>query len=209
VTPVLVRCQSGSTRKPGGTAPDVPGATLHRYENPKDGLKRLAHWLRWSCLTPTWRTIACDHRGTGATLIPVESITFDALVADLFRVMDAYRGERCVVTGESAGPAVAMQAVLQRPERFEGLNLLDGTAGVQRCRRHAAGVVRRPVGAGRAARTCCHRCPSKAHSSPLTSLGYGLRFGMLSCYRSPTRLVRTGSSASATPCAPTARRLPR
>jgi pimeloyl-ACP methyl ester carboxylesterase len=84
-------------------------------------------------LSPTWRTIACDHRGTGATLIPVESITFDALVADLFRVMDAYRGERCVVTGESAGPAVAMQAVIQRSERFEGLCLLDGTAGVQRC----------------------------------------------------------------------------
>jgi len=56
-------------------------------------------------LSPAWRTIACDHRGTGATLIPVESITFDALVAELFRVMDAYRGERCVVTGESAGPA--------------------------------------------------------------------------------------------------------
>ncbi len=87
--------------------------------------------LPMELLSPTWRTVAYDHRGTGASLVPLASISFDALVADLFRVMEAYGVQRCVVVGESAGAAVAMQAVLQQPDRFDGLVLLDGGAGVQ------------------------------------------------------------------------------
>jgi pimeloyl-ACP methyl ester carboxylesterase len=81
-------------------------------------------------LSHSWRTIAYDHRGAGESAVPVECISFDALVSDLFHILDAYAIHQCVVSGESAGAGVVMQAVLQRPERFTGLVLIDGGAGV-------------------------------------------------------------------------------
>lgn len=81
-------------------------------------------------LSPRWRTVAFDHRGAGATAVPVDAITYDALVDDLVRVMDALGIERGVVGGESAGAQVVLHAALRRPERFSGLVLVDGAAGV-------------------------------------------------------------------------------
>jgi pimeloyl-ACP methyl ester carboxylesterase len=86
-------------------------------------------WELWAgpfhSLSKTWRTIAYDHRGTGATIAPVESISIEAMVDDLFTVMDHMDVEKCVLAAESAGGIVAVTAVLQQPERFSGLVLVD------------------------------------------------------------------------------------
>ncbi|MBF6614106.1 MAG: alpha/beta hydrolase [Chloroflexi bacterium] len=78
-----------------------------------------------------WRTVAYDHRGTGETKVPVEAISADALRDDIFRVMDALDIERCVLGGFSAGTSIVLRAALLHPERFEGLVLMNGAAGVQ------------------------------------------------------------------------------
>lgn len=56
-------------------------------------------------LSKTWRAIAYDHRGTGATIAAAGSITFKALVGDLFAIIDALGVESCVLAAESAGAA--------------------------------------------------------------------------------------------------------
>jgi len=86
-------------------------------------------WELWTepftHLSKTWRTVAYDHRGTGATVAPVDSISLENLVDDLFAVMDKMEIEKCVLAAESAGGMVATTAVLQQPLRFEGLVLVD------------------------------------------------------------------------------------
>jgi pimeloyl-ACP methyl ester carboxylesterase len=86
-------------------------------------------WELWSepfqVLSKNWRTVAYDHRGTGATVAPVDSISIENLVDDLFAVMDAMKIEKCVLAAESAGGIIAVTAVLQHPECFEGLVLVD------------------------------------------------------------------------------------
>lgn len=86
-------------------------------------------WELWvepfTHLSKTWRTVAYDHRGTGATIAPVESITLENMVDDLFTVMDKMKIEKCILAAESAGGIVAATAVLQEPHRFEGLVLVD------------------------------------------------------------------------------------
>jgi pimeloyl-ACP methyl ester carboxylesterase len=86
-------------------------------------------WELWAepftHLSKSWRTVAYDHRGTGATLAPVESISVGNLVDDLFAVMDKIKIEKCVLAAESAGGIIALTAALQQPQRFEGLVLVD------------------------------------------------------------------------------------
>lgn len=84
-------------------------------------------WMQpFELLSPSWRTITYDHRGTGATVSRVPAITFDLLVDDLFRVLDHCGVEKCVLAGESAGAAVVLEAALRRPERFTGLVIVSG-----------------------------------------------------------------------------------
>jgi pimeloyl-ACP methyl ester carboxylesterase len=87
-------------------------------------------WELWaapfSILSRNWHTIAYDHRGTGATIAPVESITFDRLVDDVFVVLDAYKVEKCVLAAESAGALTALGAALKHPARITGLVIVDG-----------------------------------------------------------------------------------
>ena len=87
-------------------------------------------WELWAGpfthLSQTWRTVAYDHRGAGATVAPVESISFESMTADVFTLLDALEIERCVLAGESAGAAIVLQAALLHPERFDGLVLVDG-----------------------------------------------------------------------------------
>lgn len=82
-------------------------------------------------LSATWRTVVYDHRGTGETVVPVEAITHEALVDDVFAVMDALGIEKCVLAGFSRGVMTVMRAMHRHPERFEGLVLMNGTGEVQ------------------------------------------------------------------------------
>jgi pimeloyl-ACP methyl ester carboxylesterase len=87
-------------------------------------------WELWAAtfgpLSQTWRTVAYDHRGSGATLTPLTSITAENMTADVFAVMDALNIDRCVLAAESAGATIALLTALARPERFTGLVLVDG-----------------------------------------------------------------------------------
>lgn len=89
----------------------------------------IGSWELWTepfaYLSKTWRTVAYDHRGSGVTISPVESITMENMVLDIFTVMDKMGIEKCVLAGESAGGMVVTNAVLQQPHRFEGLILVD------------------------------------------------------------------------------------
>ena len=90
----------------------------------------IGSWELWAepfaGLSQTWRTIAYDHRGAGATVATVESITFDRLVDDVFAVLDAFAVECCVLAAESAGAQVALAAALKQPQRIRGLVIVDG-----------------------------------------------------------------------------------
>ena len=90
----------------------------------------IGSWELWvepfSILSQKWRTIAYDHRGAGATVAPVESITHDRLVDDVLAVLDAYEVESCVLAAESAGALTAYGAALKYPKRITGLVIVDG-----------------------------------------------------------------------------------
>ena len=77
-------------------------------------------------LSRSWRTITYDHRGTGATINHAPAITFELLVQDLFKVLDALAVEPCVLAAESSGACIALEAVLREPSRFKGLVIVDG-----------------------------------------------------------------------------------
>lgn len=77
-------------------------------------------------LSGSWRTVVYDHRGAGETRVPIEKITPEALVDDVFRVMDALHIERCVLAGFSRGTVTVMRAALKQPARFDGLILMNG-----------------------------------------------------------------------------------
>lgn len=91
-------------------------------------------WELWQqpfeLMSDRWRCVGYDHRGAGASPVPPETITPEALVDDLFAVMDALDVDRCVLAGESLGAVVAAEAALRDPARFEGLVLVDGAPGV-------------------------------------------------------------------------------
>ena len=77
-------------------------------------------------LSRSWRTITYDHRGTGATINHAPAITFEILVQDLFKVLDALSVEPCVLAAESSGACIALEAALRDPSRFKGLVIVDG-----------------------------------------------------------------------------------
>jgi pimeloyl-ACP methyl ester carboxylesterase len=90
----------------------------------------IGSWELWaepfSILSQNWRTITYDHRGAGATIAPVESITFERLVDDVFTVLDAYDVDQCILAAESAGALTALGAALKNPQRITGLVIVDG-----------------------------------------------------------------------------------
>lgn len=88
-------------------------------------------WLpTLAILSREWRAVTYDHRGTGETLAPVEKITADALLDDVFRMMDRLDIDRCVLAGFSSGTLPVMRAALRDPSRFDGLVLANGSAGI-------------------------------------------------------------------------------
>jgi pimeloyl-ACP methyl ester carboxylesterase len=94
----------------------------------------VGNWEMWQqpfeLLSPRWRCIGYDHRGAGESTVRPADITPDALVRDLFSVLDAFGVERCVLAGESLGAVVVLEAARRQPERFDGLVLVDGGPAV-------------------------------------------------------------------------------
>lgn len=94
--------------------------------------------LPFEQLSRSWRCVSYDHRGTGASVNRASKISFELLVDDLFRVLDAQQIETCVLAGESSGACVVLEAALRQPQRFSGLVLVDArylgglTAGARR-----------------------------------------------------------------------------
>ncbi len=90
----------------------------------------IGSWELWaepfSILSQNWRTIAYDHRGVGTTIAPIESITFERLVDDVFAVLDEYNIKQCILAAESAGALTALGAALKNPHRITGLVVVDG-----------------------------------------------------------------------------------
>lgn len=107
-----------------GTGPKTLLAHSGWVGNVEDWIATLAP------ISKHWRTVVYDHRGTGETVVPPERITAEALVDDVFRVMDALDIDRCILAGFSRGTVTALQAALRDPSRFEGLVLMNGNAGV-------------------------------------------------------------------------------
>jgi pimeloyl-ACP methyl ester carboxylesterase len=94
----------------------------------------VGNWEVWQqpfeLMSSRFRCIGYDHRGAGESPVSVEDITPEALVDDVFGVMDALGVGRCVLAGESLGAVVALSAVLRAPDRFSGLVLVSGSPAV-------------------------------------------------------------------------------
>ena len=94
----------------------------------------VGNWELWQqpfeLLSPTWRCLSYDHRGSGESVTDPATLTPDALVEDLFAVLDRHEVDRCVLAGESLGVVVVLEAARRQPERFEGLVLVDGGPGI-------------------------------------------------------------------------------
>lgn len=90
----------------------------------------IGSWELWAqpfaTLSEHWYTMAFDHRGAGATVAPVASISAARLVEDVFCVLDAYHVPRAVLAAESAGAATALAAARANPQRVAGLIIVDG-----------------------------------------------------------------------------------
>jgi len=84
-----------------------------------------------SLLSEDWRVVVYDHRGSGETRVSADRITAEALIDDLFIVMDKLNIEKCTLAGFSAGCVTTLRAALRHPERFEGLIFMNGTGGVK------------------------------------------------------------------------------
>jgi pimeloyl-ACP methyl ester carboxylesterase len=115
----------------------TPQATLYcNAYGPKDApaIVGIGGWigsgelwaLPFETLSQRWRTIAYDHRGTGASVAALDSITLANLVKDVFAVLDAHGIARCVLAAESSGALTALSAALQQPQRISGLVIVDG-----------------------------------------------------------------------------------
>lgn len=92
-------------------------------------------FANWEIWTPTfeqlserWRVVGFDHDGVGQTKVPTEQISRERQLETLFSVLDAHRVERCVIAGDSNNAALALEAVLEQPERFAGVVIVNGHA---------------------------------------------------------------------------------
>lgn len=94
----------------------------------------VGNWELWQqpfeLMSKKWHCISYDHRGCGESPAPPELITREAIVDDLFAVLDLFHIEKCVLAGESMGSRIVMLAALQQPERFEGLVLIGSSMPV-------------------------------------------------------------------------------
>lgn len=74
-------------------------------------------------VTPDYRVLTFDHRGTGLSDPITRPVGMDDLVGDALAVLDAAGVERAHVHGVSLGGMVAQQLALRHPERVRSLLL--------------------------------------------------------------------------------------
>jgi pimeloyl-ACP methyl ester carboxylesterase len=111
-----------------------------------------AAWEAWQPtfeqLSRTTRCISYDTRGCGASDGDPAHITLDALVDDVFAVLDAHGADRCVLAGESLGGFVALHAALRDPRRFSGLVLIAAPPSIDEATASARATAARADYAG-------------------------------------------------------------
>lgn len=73
------------------------------------------------------RAIAYDHRGSGQSLAPIDTLNREGLVDDVFLLLDHLQIDQCWLGGESQGGFVAACAYLRDPSRFKGLVIIAST----------------------------------------------------------------------------------
>ena len=88
-------------------------------------------WQVWrqtlEILSEDRRAIAYDHRGSGQSLAPIDTLNREGLVDDVFLLLDHLQIDQCWLGGESQGGFVAACAYLRDPSRFNGLVIIDST----------------------------------------------------------------------------------
>lgn len=82
-----------------------------------------------SAFKDQYRTLAYDVRGHGNSDPGEEKYTISLFAKDLFLFMDALQIDRAVIGGLSMGGYIALNAVLQQPERIAALVLCDSQCG--------------------------------------------------------------------------------
>lgn len=80
----------------------------------------------FGCL-PYWRCVSFDHRGSGVSAHGSTPISIEAMVDDVFAVMDAQGIKQCVLAAESSGAGVALEVAHRAPERVLGLVLVGAS----------------------------------------------------------------------------------
>lgn len=106
-----------------------PFLLLHGFTGAKEDF---TEWL-WPLADAGWHAVAPDNRGHGASEKPagVEQYSFDALADDAIALADQLWGADApfVLLGHSMGGMVAQVLALRRPERLNGLVLMDTLHG--------------------------------------------------------------------------------
>lgn len=86
-------------------------------------------WEIWQqpleLLSQQFRTIGYDHFGAGETRVSAELVTFERQVLLLEGVLDSFHIEHCVLAGDSSMGAVAIEAAIRWPDRFDALVLVS------------------------------------------------------------------------------------
>ena len=81
----------------------------------------IGSWELWTepfaYLSKTWRTVAYDHRGSGVTMAPVDSITMENMVSDIFAVMDC--AGRAASRLKFPGEQWSLDCMLQKAENTD------------------------------------------------------------------------------------------
>ncbi|MHA2032414.1 MAG: alpha/beta fold hydrolase [Candidatus Kariarchaeaceae archaeon] len=120
---------------------DINGVRLNTVSFGRGDRTFLAHggfivgWEMWipifELLSKKWGCVSYDHRGVGESRVPIESISDEEIIKDVFRVMDKLRIKNCILIGESMGGRVAINAALRHPERFDGLILIGSPCSLK------------------------------------------------------------------------------